>query len=127
MARGRRGQSPPADSRAAEKPDWVWARDDALFDKLEALETLAEEAGVAMGAYSLAWTLLQPAMSSLIVGVKSMEQIRQAIGNIHDATQQNLTSSRQAELAAAELNRLGTMLVELVGRGRNGQQPARTA
>ncbi|HUQ82394.1 MAG TPA: methyl-accepting chemotaxis protein [Gemmatimonadaceae bacterium] len=44
-----------------------------------------------------------------------MEQIRQAIGNIHDATQQSLTATRQTELAAQELNRAGARLVRLVG------------
>ena len=44
-----------------------------------------------------------------------MEQIRQAIGNIHDATQQHLTATRQSETAAQDLNKLGTRLVELVG------------
>jgi L-glyceraldehyde 3-phosphate reductase len=75
----RRGEAPAANTRAAEKPDWIWAQNDALFDKLEGIEALAGEAGVSMGAYALAWTLLQPAMSSLVVGVKSMEQIQQAI------------------------------------------------
>jgi len=75
----RRGQPPPADSRAAEKPDWVWKQDDALFDRLEAVADLAAEAGVPMARYALAWTLTQPAMSSLIVGVKSIEQIEDAV------------------------------------------------
>ena len=75
----RRGEAPAANPRAAEKPDWIWAQNDALFDKLEALEGLASETGVSLGAYSLAWTLLQPAMSSLVVGVKNLEQIQQAI------------------------------------------------
>ena len=44
-----------------------------------------------------------------------MGQIRQAIANIHDATQQNLTATRQSEQAAQDLNRLGTRLVNLVG------------
>lgn len=44
-----------------------------------------------------------------------MEQIRQAIGNIHDATQQHLVATRQSETAAQDINRLGTRLVELVG------------
>ena len=51
-----------------------------------------------------------------------MGQIRQAIANIHDATQQNLTATRQSEQAAQDLNKLGTRLVNLVGatesRGR---------
>lgn len=75
----RRGQPAPADSRAAEKPDWMWKQDDALFDRLEAVAGLAAEASVPMAQYSLAWTLAQPAMSSLIVGVKSLEQIQDAI------------------------------------------------
>jgi len=44
-----------------------------------------------------------------------MGQIRQAIANIHDATQQNLTATRQSEQAAQDLNRLGTRLMSLVG------------
>jgi 1-deoxyxylulose-5-phosphate synthase len=75
----RRGQPPPADSRAAEKPEWVWKQDDALFDRLEAIAGLAAEAGAPMSQYSLAWTLAQPAVSSLIVGVKKLEQIQEAV------------------------------------------------
>lgn len=75
----RRGAPPPSDSRAAEKPDWMWKTDDALFDRLEGLEGLAREAGVPMSQYALAWTLTQPAMSSLIVGVKNLAQIQDAI------------------------------------------------
>lgn len=44
-----------------------------------------------------------------------MEQIRQAISNIHDATQQNLSSSKQAEQAAIDLSRLGNQLLTMVG------------
>src|SRR5690606_41916403 len=44
-----------------------------------------------------------------------MEQIRQAISNIHGATQQNLSSSKQAEQAATDLSRLGNQLVAMVG------------
>jgi methyl-accepting chemotaxis protein len=45
-----------------------------------------------------------------------MGQIRQAIANIHEATQQNLASTKQAERAARDLNALGTKLLTLVGR-----------
>jgi methyl-accepting chemotaxis protein len=44
-----------------------------------------------------------------------MQQIRHAISHIHEATQQTVASTRQAELAAHDLNRLGGKLVELVG------------
>jgi aryl-alcohol dehydrogenase-like predicted oxidoreductase len=78
----RRGQVPPADSRGAEKPEWMWKQDDALFDRLEAVAGLAAEIDVPMSQYSLAWTLAQPAMSSLIVGVKTLEQIQDAIAAV---------------------------------------------
>jgi len=55
-----------------------------------------------------------------------MTQIRQAIGSIHQATQQNLTASRQAEQAAQDLSLLGTRLVTLVG-GSVEQRRARGA
>ena len=74
----RRGEAPPGDSRAAEKPEWMWPTDDALFDKLEGLQALADELGTNMARYTLAWTLTQPAMSSLVVGVKRVEQIEDA-------------------------------------------------
>lgn len=76
-----RGQPPPVDSRAAEKPDWVWKQDDALYDRLEAVAALAAEASVPMSQYALAWTLAQPAISSLVVGVKKLEQIKDAIAS----------------------------------------------
>jgi methyl-accepting chemotaxis protein len=49
-----------------------------------------------------------------------MDQIRQAISNIHDATQQSLTATRQSETAAQNLNEMGAQLVGLVGGGRRG-------
>jgi methyl-accepting chemotaxis protein len=54
-----------------------------------------------------------------------MVQIRQAMGNIQEATQQNLSSTKQAERAAQDLNALGTRLVELVG-GNQRKRPGST-
>ena len=75
----RRGEPLPADSRAAEKPDWVWKTDDALFDKLEGLNRIATEASVPPTQFAIAWTLAQPAMTSMIVGAKRVEQIEDAV------------------------------------------------
>lgn len=44
-----------------------------------------------------------------------MVQIRQAMGSIHDATQQTLASTRQAERAAQDLTAQGERLIRLVG------------
>jgi len=75
----RRDRPAPANSRAVEKPEWVWNQDGPLFDRLEAIAALAAEANLSMTQYSLAWTLAQPAMSSLIVGIKTLEQIQDAV------------------------------------------------
>ena len=74
-----RGQQAPEGSRAAEKPEWVWDRDDDMFDKLEALENLAAEIETTPARYALAWTLAQPAMSSLVVGSKRTDQLADAV------------------------------------------------
>lgn len=92
----RRGQSPPPDSRAAEKPEWVWKQDAVLFDKLEAIEAKAADAGVSVARYALAWALAQPAMSSLIVGVKRLEQVQDAVA----ATEISLCAEQLTRLEA---------------------------
>jgi aryl-alcohol dehydrogenase-like predicted oxidoreductase len=75
----RRGLPAPAGTRAAEKPDWMWQTDDGLFDRLEAVERLAAEADVSMTRLALSWALAQPAVSSLIVGVKHLDQLGAAV------------------------------------------------
>lgn len=77
-----RGQTPPSNSRAAEKPQWMWEFGDELFDRLEGIDALAAEAEVPAAQYALAWTLRQKAMSSLVVGVKSMQQIQDALASL---------------------------------------------
>ena len=75
----KRNEQAPDGSRGAEKPGWLWDRDDDLHDKLEGLQALASEIDVSPARYALAWTLRQPAMASLVVGVKRIEQVADAI------------------------------------------------
>ncbi|MCH2373341.1 MAG: aldo/keto reductase [Planctomycetes bacterium] len=75
----KRNQPPPKGSRAAEKPAWVWERDDALFDRLEKLDAAAEKLGIPPSQLTLAWTLRQPAMAALVVGAKRIQQIEDAL------------------------------------------------
>lgn len=76
----RRNAAAPAGSRGQEMPGWMMARDDALFDRLEAVEAAAAEKGMSMAQYALRWVLEQPAVVSAIIGVKSREQIDSALG-----------------------------------------------
>src|SRR5439155_6155874 len=48
----RRGQPLPANSRAAEKPEWIWQLNESLFDRVEAIEALARELGVSVAQYA---------------------------------------------------------------------------
>ncbi|MDP6445165.1 MAG: aldo/keto reductase [Pirellulaceae bacterium] len=75
----RRSESAPADSRLAEKPAWMWELNDGLYDQLEGVEQLAGELDISPARYTLAWTLQQPAMSSLVVGAKRAEQVADAV------------------------------------------------
>ena len=75
----RRGEQAPEGSRAQEKPDWVMALTDQLFDSLEGFAREAEARGLTMTQYALRWTLEQPAVVSAIVGVKSERQIDDAV------------------------------------------------
>ena len=59
-----------------------------------------------------------------------MEQIRHAVSNIHQATQQNLTASRQSEQAAQDLTRFGRASARSrrngwVNAAKHGVEPAR--
>ncbi len=74
-------------------------------DVITQLATVVEEA--AQAAAQIVASAGQQALG--------MDQIRQAIANIHDATQQSLTATRQSETAAQNLTELGTQLVGLVG------------
>ncbi len=47
-----------------------------------------------------------------------MAQIRQAMTNIHEATQQNLASTKQSERSAQDLNIMGRRLLLLVSGDR---------
>ena len=77
-----RGMEPPKGSRAEEKPAWLASPDDALYDKLEAIEAGAKARGISMSAYALRWTLEQPAVVSAIVGVKSEKQLDDAVAAV---------------------------------------------
>lgn len=71
----RRGQALPEDSRRAEKPQWVWELTDDLFDRLEGLEAEAQARGRTLLQHALRSVLEQPAVVSVVLGGKRIEQV----------------------------------------------------
>lgn len=78
----RRGQAAAAGSRGAEKPGWLPPMDDALYDKLEAMELLAREAGVPLVEYVVAWLLARPQIASIIAGCRTSQQLDALIAGV---------------------------------------------
>ena len=74
----RRGQEPPQSSRAQREPDHFdhgtgWR--DTKLDLVERLEKVAMEAGVSLTALGLGFALAHPAVSSVLLGPRTPEQL----------------------------------------------------
>ena len=74
-----RGEAVPKDSRQAEKPEWTMALDGEMFDKLEGIKAEAKGKGRTLLQHALKGLLDQPAVLSLLVGVKSALQLERLI------------------------------------------------
>ncbi len=74
------GEQPPAGSRATDESGGAnmikgWMRDEVL-EKVQLLQPLAEEAGLSLAQFAIAWVLSNPNVSSAIVGASRPEQVR---------------------------------------------------
>lgn len=80
----RRGQTNPADSPRSTA--WVGDTNDPKFarrlDIVEQLLPLAEAKGVALSELALAWTLRHPAVTSTIIGPRTLEQLESCLAAI---------------------------------------------
>jgi L-glyceraldehyde 3-phosphate reductase len=92
--RYQRGGKPPEGTRMAEKPDWTTTPDEAGWNRLEALGRLASEANVPVAVYSLAWVLSRRAVTSVIAGCRSAEQLEDLVAS----TQFTIPTEHFAEL-----------------------------
>ena len=73
----RRGTAAPAGTRAGDGK-WIREIDDAVFDRLDEIEKAAADSGRSMTHYALGWALAQPAVLSVLVGIRSAAQIDDA-------------------------------------------------
>jgi aryl-alcohol dehydrogenase-like predicted oxidoreductase len=71
----RRGTPIPAYSRQVEKPEWTLPLGDDLYSRLEQCENEARGCGRSLVQHALRYLLDQPQVLSLIVGVKTIEQL----------------------------------------------------
>jgi aryl-alcohol dehydrogenase-like predicted oxidoreductase len=84
-----RDQRPAGATRLGEDPgrgmeayDRVGARQ-RTWDVLEAVQDVAEQRGVAMPQVALAWLMSRPAVTSVILGARTTEQLRGNLGAAH--------------------------------------------
>lgn len=96
----RRNQPLPADSRVAQGgspvPDMV-VKEDIFYNTVDALYEVAEETGKTVAQVALNWLLQRPTVSSIIIGARNEEQLKQNLG----AVGWNLTTDQVKKLDAA--------------------------
>lgn len=83
--RYRRGQEAPTSSRAQRTParfDLSTPENQRKLDAAEALAVLADEAGVSLVHLALAFVLRHPAVTSPIIGPRTMEQLESQLGAV---------------------------------------------
>jgi aryl-alcohol dehydrogenase-like predicted oxidoreductase len=94
----RRGQPLPKVSRLPATGDSAPpVADDYLFRVVDALDKVAAETGKSVTQIALNWLLQRPTVSSVIIGARNEEQLRQNLG----AVDWTLTSKQVAALDAA--------------------------
>jgi aryl-alcohol dehydrogenase-like predicted oxidoreductase len=81
----RRGAPPPAESRtrsAATMEGGPPVEDEHLFRVVDALDVVARELGKTVPQVALAWVLSRPTVSTVIIGARNEEQLRQNLGAV---------------------------------------------
>ncbi|WP_327257019.1 aldo/keto reductase [Streptomyces sp. NBC_01244] len=94
----RRGQPLPAGSRLHDTADYgPPVEDEYLYRVIDALDEIAGETGRAVPQIALRWLLQRPTVSSVIIGARNEEQLRQNLG----AVGWTLAPEQMAKLDAA--------------------------
>jgi aryl-alcohol dehydrogenase-like predicted oxidoreductase len=63
-------------------PNYMGARrlNDQVYDVIEALQPIAEEKRCTLSQLALAWVMAQPAVTSAIIGPRTIEQLEDNLG-----------------------------------------------
>ena len=73
----KRGERPPADSRAARGGLWARMLDDQSLDAADEVGKVAAELGATPTAVAIAWVLARRGVTSVIIGPRTFEQYEQ--------------------------------------------------
>ena len=65
----------PADSRAARESSTIAGLDDAVLDRVRALNQVAQDRGQKLAQLALQWALRDPRVTSAVIGASSVEQL----------------------------------------------------
>ncbi|GII51874.1 aldo/keto reductase [Planotetraspora thailandica] len=96
----RRGSALPAQSRLHRTADYgPPIEDEHLYQVVDALDEIAEETGKAVPQIAINWLLQRPTVSSVIIGARNEEQLRQNLGSVG----WRLTPSQMAKLDTASV------------------------
>ena len=94
----RRGQPLPENSRLHDTADFAPPVDEErLYRVIDAMDGVAEETGKTIPQIALNWLLQRPTVSTVLIGARNEEQLRQNLG----AVGWNLSSEQVAKLDAA--------------------------
>jgi aryl-alcohol dehydrogenase-like predicted oxidoreductase len=94
----RRGQPLPENSRLHDTADFAPPVDEArLYRIIDAMDEVAEETGKTIPQIALNWLLQRPTVSTVLIGARNEEQLRQNLG----AVGWNLSAEQVAKLDAA--------------------------
>lgn len=78
----RRNSPPPAGSRSAQMDFVVSSKSETLFDIVDVLEEIAKETDKTIPQVALNWVLNRPTVTSLVIGARNEEQLRQNLGAV---------------------------------------------
>jgi aryl-alcohol dehydrogenase-like predicted oxidoreductase len=97
---GKYNDGVPADSRLAQ-PDYAWLRESVLgkgderLRKVRALQPIADELGGSLAQLSIAWCLLNPQVSTVMLGASRREQLEQNLGALEVLPKLDATLARR--------------------------------
>jgi aryl-alcohol dehydrogenase-like predicted oxidoreductase len=96
----RRNKPLPQDSRIAQGgspvPEAV-VNEEVFYNTIDAMDEVAEETGKTLAQVALNWLLQRPTVSSIIIGARNEEQLKQNLGSVG----WNLTTEQVKKLDAA--------------------------